>query len=253
MNILTGKLMKIYKVSLLNGTKQIIGDGNSQPFRALVRNKLDGEIFSVICKKIPQQKIAAECFAALILREWGISTPEPCIVDDEGEFFYGSRDATYPNLKQRMNWDDKLSDPVKEQLIRIAAKIIATWSETGTVIAADEAIANFDRHIGQILWDGGDPVWVDHDQSLGVADDFMPNANKLASLLVACDVHLEILPRAIAQSFTFSNACLNVAESELDSLEYGFADFVADRLPALATKVLARFPQPKDLLQVAMQ
>ncbi|MFC3626721.1 hypothetical protein ACFOKJ_11370 [Vogesella amnigena] len=237
--------MQIERTTLIPGTEQSLGEGNSKPFRAQVRLSTGG-IITVICKRLEQHKIAAECFAALVLRGWGISTPAPCLVLAGNEVLYGSQDAAYPNLKQRLGWSDHLPDQYKEKLIVAAATLLASWSQTGVVVAADEAIHNVDRHIGQVLWDGGEPVWVDHDQSLGVAD--LPDRNKLALLLSACGLHNQVQTSAVSHALTLSdNGLLEAAESAAEAGTYQFAEFVANRLPALASRVVARFPQPNDL------
>lgn len=237
--------MQIERVTLIPGTEQSLGEGNSKPFRAQVRLSTGG-IATVICKRLEQHKIAAECFAALILREWGIATPVPCLVLTGDEVLYGSQDVTYPNLKQRLGWSDDLPSIYKEKLVVAAAALLASWPQTGAVIAADEAIHNVDRHIGQVLWDGGDPVWVDHDQSLGVAD--LPDANKLAALLGLCGLHSQVQASAVSHALTFSNnEILDAAESAAEASAYQFSQFVANRLPLLASRVVARFPQPNDL------
>ncbi|SME91313.1 hypothetical protein [Pseudogulbenkiania subflava] len=239
--------MQIERAALIPGTEQSLGEGNSQPFRAQVRLSTGG-IATVICKRLEQHKIAAECFAALVLRAWGIATPAPCIVLAGNEVLYGSQDAAYPNLKQRLGWSDHLPDQYKEKLIVAAATLLASWPQTGAVIAADEAIHNVDRHIGQVLWDGGEPVWVDHDQSLGVADGNLPDLNKLAWLLGSLGLHSQIQTSAVSHALMLpGNELLEAAESAAEAGAYQFAEFVANRLPALASRVVARFPQPNDL------
>lgn len=245
--------MHIECTTLLTGTEQSIGEGRNHPFRAQVRSLAGNGIFSAICKRLSPQKIAAECFAALILHGWGISTAAPCLVISDNGLFYGSRESSYPNLKQQLSWDNALPDEVKRKLIACAALLIASWAQTSTVIAADEAIANLDRHIGQILWDGGEPVWIDHDQSLGLADAHLPDRNLLAGLLVKCELHGPIQNQAISQSRRISGHDCQPAQRALDRAISGipiafsypdFADFVSLRLPALAARVLARFPNP---------
>lgn len=239
--------MQIERATLIPGTEQSLGEGNSKPFRAQVRLSTGG-ITTVICKRLEQHKIAAECFAALVLRGWGITTPAPCLVLAGNEVLYGSQDAAYPNLKQRLGWSDHLPEQYKEKLIAAAATLLASWPQTGAVIAADEAILNVDRHIGQVLWDGGEPVWVDHDQSLGVADSNLPDMNKLAWLLGYFGLHSQVQTSAVSHALMLpGNELLEAAESAAEAGAYQFAEFVANRLPALASRVVARFPQPNDL------
>lgn len=239
--------MQIERATLILGTEQSIGEGNSKPFRAQVRLSTGG-ISTVICKRLEKHKIAAECFAALVLRAWGIATPAPCLVLSGDEFLYGSQDAAYPNLKQRLGWSDALPEQYKNTLIAAAATLIASWPQTGAVVAADEAIQNVDRHIGQVLWDGGEPVWVDHDQSLGLADSNLPDLNKLALLLGSFGLHSQVQKSAVSYALMLpGNELLEAAESASEAGVYQFAEFVANRLPALASQVVARFPQPNDL------
>lgn len=239
--------MKIHRLTLLRNTRRPLNEGLNQAFRAAARPIEGGAVVSVICKPLPPPKIVAECFAALLLRAWQINVPEPCLVTDEHELFFGSLEVAYPNLKQRLGLTQDLPAPAVAAIVAMAAALVSSWESTPIVIAADEAIANRDRHIGQILWDGGQPAWIDHEHAFGLSD--LPDENKLAGLLAYCGLHETARAGAVARAFTLQdNGLLAQVETVCNAEAYGFADFVADRLPALASKVLSRFPAPNDLL-----
>ena len=169
--------MKLQTAELITHGEQM--DGINCAVRAVVR--LDGKDVAAIVKKIEQPLIAAECFAALLLKGWGLSVPEPILVKlHDDTYAFGSLEVKYPSLKQSLSLD-KLPDTAKEAAYKKLAAIIGKWKQTPLAIASDEAIGNKDRNTGNILWDGGKPWFVDHERSFGLIAQ--EDLNKLAMMV----------------------------------------------------------------------
>ena len=222
-----------------------VGEGLTKPVRAVVR--VEDRDIAVILKYIPPHSIAAECFCALLLRAWGVPVPEPILVETPTGPAFASMEVEYPSLHHRLGLNlNGLPDSVRTQLTHEGARIVCGWKATPLALAADEAISNYDRNLGNLLWDGGDPWFIDHDQSLGKSTQ--PNANKLAKLAQLIGEHSPIERAAVGVALTLSAHYAQEAEIESGIDATGFAAYVETRVPSLASKVLSRFPKPQDLL-----
>lgn len=154
----------------------------------------------------------------------------------------------YPNLKQRIGWFDDLPDAVARVLLAEGARIVAMLPETPRAVAADEAIDNRDRNLGNILWDGANVAWIDHERTLGLVP--MEDANKLAQLVAhGADDVARIQRAAVAVALTLSAQVIDAAKAECAGIDVAaFARLVSERLGPLAARVCNRFPRPDDLL-----
>lgn len=224
-------------------------DGVTQPIRAIVR--LNGRDVSVILKEIEPPFIAAECFAALLLRGWGLNVPEPVLVDIEGAYAFGSLEVNYPSLKQRINFAS-LNDIVQKAVFAHISVIVSNWKNTPLAIAIDEAIGNKDRNIGNILWDGGEPWFIDHERSFELIRQ--PDFNKLAQIVSTTDLSDSIQKSAVSAVFLLLPSVLDEAEQAISEFQTkAYNDYVKNRIPLLANKILQRFPQPQDLFNQTTQ
>jgi hypothetical protein len=149
-------------------------------------------------------------------------------------------------LKQRMGFDNSIPDDAKSRLIEICATIVSRFPETPLALVADEAIDNRDRNLGNVLWDGANVAFVDHERAFGLQDD--EDRNKLAMMAIHSGEGEQVERAAVSLALTLSGELVReVSESGgLDSQDY--ADYVAERVKNLATRVLERFPKPVDLL-----
>ena len=241
--------MVLHTVNLVPGTETPVGEGINRPSRCVVRFP-DLSTRAAILKRLTPQGVAAEVFCALLLRGWGLSVPEPAIVNgvSGASIAFGSIDAGYPNLKQTIGWSDSLSDPVKNILIDRGSRLVSGFTETPKALVADEAIDNRDRNLGNILWDGTNVAWIDHERALGLSSD--SDANKLAVMSIMSGNHMPIQRAAVAISLALgSQAIIDASAACGCSLSdtTGFVTHVSTRLPALAARVLDRFPQPTSL------
>lgn len=240
--------MSIPLVTIVPGTEQPAGDGINQPLRAVIRFP-DQSVRSGFVKQMAPVSVAAETFCALLLRGWGLNVPEPAIVATP--FAFVSIDAGYPNLKQRIGWSDTLPPQVKALLEQHGARLVAGFSETPLALAADEAIDNRDRNFGNILWDGNNVAWIDHERALGVVPQ--ADGNKLALMAIMSGDPNGVQRSAIGISLALGAQAVADAQRECNVMPEvaAFAKSITERLPGLAQRVLARFPQPADLLNPA--
>ena len=138
-----------------------------------------------------------------------------------------------------------MSQAEQNALIKFGGDLISQYESTPLVIAADEAIGNFDRHLGNILWDGSQFSFVDHERSLGLGDD--QDLNKLALIVSNADNLSSIQTSAVAIALTLSIDIMHsIKSSEVDVRAH--SEYLSSRVTKLASKVLSRFPEPKDLL-----
>ncbi|PVY89358.1 hypothetical protein C8C95_0158 [Acidovorax sp. 99] len=241
--------MELPVVELISGTETPVGTGVTGAQRALVRYP-DGNARAAIVKRMDTRAIAAECFCSLLLRRWGLNVPDPAIVGSPPMAF-ACIDVSYPNLLQRVGWSANLPPEMRVVLEHAAAKLVASFAQTPLALAADEAIKNLDRNLGNILWNGNDVAWVDHERALDACPEPMADVNKLAALAVMSGEQDRIAAAAVTASFTLSPIAVAEAERICSAGEdsAGFAAVVSDRLRHLANAVLARFPRPSDLLE----
>lgn len=237
--------MSIETVAVVPGTETPVGDGINRPVRCIVRFA-DQSIRAAIVKRLTPDGVAAEAFCALLLRGWGLSVPQPALV--AGEMAFASLEVTYPNLKQRIGWSENLPDSVKRALFIQGAKLVSSMGDTPRALSADEAIDNRDRNLGNILWDGSNATWIDHERAFGLGPE--PDGNKLATMIVGSGLDCSgIQTAAVAVSLSLGAQVVAEAVGHCDGLNVSnFAAQVTGRLSLLANRVLQRFPQPADLL-----
>lgn len=241
--------MELSVVELIAGTETPVGAGLTGAHRGLVRYP-EGMVKAAIVKRMETRAIAAECFCSLLLRRWGLNVPEPAIVGDP-PIAFACVDVSYPNLLQRVGWSEDLPPHIKVALAQRAAKLVADFAQTPLALAADEAIRNLDRNLGNILWNGNEVAWIDHERALGISPGGTPDRNKLADLAVMSGEHDRIAAAAVTASFTLSGGAVDDAERvcAVHADTAGFSAVVSERLRHLANAVLARFPKPNDLLE----
>lgn len=216
---------------------------------ARVLTRADGTQFAAIIKRMEQQRVLAEAFCALLLRGWGLTVPDPYLVDKDGIIAFASADAIYPSLKQRLGLVDMPEGPAKNALLNLAVQLVAQFKHTPVALMADEAIDNRDRNLGNILWDGQDTTWIDHELALGLAQD-LDDVNKLAAMAGATPHAEAVKAASVAAWMAASRDAPNAAAQSCVNAE-SFAMLVTARLNGLGSRILARFPAPQDLLSGA--
>ena len=165
----------------------------------------------------------------MLCRAWGLSVPEIVIIKDR-EFLVASIDVGYPNLKQRLNLTDDLPESIKQALVVNGAKLISTFSSTPLAIAVDEAINNRDRNLGNILWDGNNVSWIDHERALGYVGS--KDLNVLVSLALMSGEAEKIKVAATATALTLSSELIVDSTQNIQGVEdlVDFQKFVLQRI-----------------------
>lgn len=142
----------ILRGRLIPDTETPLDDGKTipPPMRAKVRLE-NGKSAQAIIKRMSPRETAIECYCSVLIAGWNIPTPPVALIDDGGDsFIFASLDTTYPSLKKQFGITTNMGD--REQIARTfaAGQIVKTWEEVPIVIAADEAIKNYDRNLGNI-------------------------------------------------------------------------------------------------------
>lgn len=126
----------------------------------------DGESVGVYLKQLAPSALLAECVGSLLARACGLGAPRPLLVSDpqqrlgatDGLPLFGLEEVDNRSMRQWIEDGEDIA--VQEALM--------AWSNLRACCVLDEAIANIDRHAGNLLWDGDEAfVPIDHDFSLG--------------------------------------------------------------------------------------
>ncbi|MEM5314291.1 hypothetical protein [Paraburkholderia sp. JHI869] len=162
---------------LIPATLRPVGQGLSGAKRGQV--KISGISHKCVVKPESIGGVVAECFAAAVGIHLGLPTLKPVIVRYPGksEMWFGARDLQHPSLLTAMNVNDAAG-------VRRAALLLATWAQFGSTISFDELIANPDRNLQNLLWDGQDFWLIDHARALGNA---VHEKNTLANVAMSLE------------------------------------------------------------------
>lgn len=234
--------MPLIHVELVEGTEKDGPEGTTSPKNCLVR-MADGSLQKAIIKRVDEKSLAAEIIGAHLLRHWGLQVPDPFIVRlPNGDFAFGSKEEPYPSLFQYIGMDDEdLTPDVAGDLRARAAALVFSHKQSSVAIAADEAISNFDRHIGNILWNGNSISWIDHEKCFWLSKE--EDANRLVNLSGMLSNQEEIKSDSIKSAKLISKRNPPDFTSEfsihLSKLDY---NKVVLNLHSLAERVRRRFP-----------
>jgi hypothetical protein len=241
--------MQIEIAKVVHGTETPAGDGITGAQRCVLLLKSGGMRAAVI-KRGPIGQIASEAFAALLLREWGLTVPEPFLVEEAGRLAFASADTGYPNLKQHLGLAGLPDGPAKDAATKLAIVIACDFPSTSLAAACDEAIDNRDRNLGNILWDGTSEAWIDHAFALGEGNT-MQDCNKLCAMAIAIGNEDRMQRATVAQALLLKRDTPNMVEAALADSPIPpreLASFVPQRLVSLGNRLVARFPSSADLL-----
>lgn len=241
--------MSIGWATIMPGTEMPVGAGITGAVRCILASPGRSN-FAAIIKRDPIHQVIAEAFCALLLRGWGVPVPDPYLVADGSNVAFGSADATYPNLSQRLGIAGFENGSAEHQAaVKLAARLACQLPSAPLVAAADEAIDNRDRNLGNILWDGTSEAWIDHAFALGNGAQ-LDDVNKLCQMAIFSELAEDMRSSSTAQSLLMDRSTQKTVRDELST----FVDtsvqarFVSDRLNQLGMRLLARFPVPQDLL-----
>jgi hypothetical protein len=225
---------------------QLFNDLNVNPtWKAHV--KTHNNVITAYVKQLSPQKLYIECVCAVLGRYLGLPIPKPIIVKvtsenfpeiPEGNFHlaFGSEDACYPSFRRYAK-----SNEAMEQLKKFA--------KTLDIGVFDEWISNWDRNVGNILYDGGNNFsFIDHENAISpllTPEDSAKN-NQIVDVIYAVqsefekyrinrDVQSSILPQykdlplSILSDKTF--ASLYLSDKEI----IGVITFLDKRVENLST------------------
>ena len=244
--------MKLETARLVRGSETPEAEGTTGAQRCTLV-LADGRRVAAILKRAPIGQVGAEAFSAVLLRAWGLPVPTPYLVPDDAGLAFASADAAYPNLRKRLGLDTLPAGPAKDAALYLACELACSLPSAGKAAAADEAIRNPDRNLGNILWDGATEAWIDHAYSLGQAPVHIGTRNKLCDMAQLVGAQTAMSTSAVAQAFALNRAAPHEAAQQLPPALQGqaLADQVAQRISGLAMALLNRFSPPKDLLSGA--
>jgi len=143
--------------------------GNSKNGAKVVLLYLEemGYEVTAYAKPLEKESFAIECLTSLLGIKLGLPIPEPIIaITDQGEAWYATIDIGHPSLRQTIDLGNNNEVLNTESNLAILKKL-SEWCDLNNAIAFDEWIANDDRHIGNVLFDGVKSFWlIDHDQAM---------------------------------------------------------------------------------------
>lgn len=131
---------------------------NSKCGANLVKLTLANSIHEVTAyaKELKDLDLLVEIMTTLLARESGIPMPEPVLAfsKDGNKLLFATIDVKYPDLTKRLVLDPAANNvPLNAQNMPILRKL-SEWPLITESIAFDEWIANEDRHVGNVLFDG---------------------------------------------------------------------------------------------------
>lgn len=241
--------MTIEWATLVAGTETPAGDGITGALRCVI-STVDGQQLSAVLKRDVPELVFAEAITALLLRAWGLPVPPPYLIREQNGIAFASADVGYPNLKKALGISEALGHlPEQQVLQRMAMAVVLQLPSTALAIVADEAIDNRDRNFGNILWDGTSEAWIDHAHALGNAPH-MADRNLLCMMATALDQGEPALQAALARwtAIDRSQVAVSAAAIQADYDCAAWQTMISSRLENLGMRLVARFPNPSDLL-----
>lgn len=235
---------------LIPGTESPVGIGRGAALRCVLR--VDGSLQAAVLKRASLAEVAAEAFCALLMDRWGMPVPDPFLVHEPGGVAFASGDVGLPNLKQRLGVCPRFPGTSLGAALVEAENTILSLATAPLAAAADEAVGNRDRNVGNVLWDGmpGGEVWIDHAYSFGLGEwALLDDKNDLADMARHVGRGAELQASAIARALALDPAvhkelaqglpaCLGRARRDM-------AEFVTDRVNSIAARLAKRLHQPE--------
>lgn len=242
--------MEVQWAELIKGTERPIGIGITGAMRCTIR--ASGTVIGAVLKRGPREEIVAEAFCAILLRSWGLNVPDSYLLEVDGDLAFASADSGYPNLSQRIGLSlIPEGTPEYDAVVKQACFMICNLPSAPLAAVADEAIENFDRNFGNVLWDGTTEAWIDHAMSLGNGRSKMPDANKLCLMAAHVGDAENFSRSALAAWMLLDRSRPGSAGSEIKSiadLDEPIKD-ICSKLSTMGNRLLARFPTAHDLLK----
>lgn len=128
--------------------------------------ELDYEV-TAYTKQLSEQDLLVEIMAALIGRTIGLNIPEPIMAAsiDQQEIHFGSVALQFPDLTHTIELQN--GKPTNTPANMAMFKKLSEWQQMNHALTFDEWIANSDRNLGNVLYDGKDNFHlIDHNQAM---------------------------------------------------------------------------------------
>lgn len=235
---------------LLPGAEPFSDSNINQTWKGHVRTN-SGTVV-VYAKLIDAREICIEAFCAILGRQLGIPIPKPyliladctslsCVPEGQHALMFGSEDADFPSFRRYANCE--------QAYVRLQK-----FKSTLDVGVFDEWIANHDRNIGNILYDGGsDFLFIDHGLAIpNGMDPLLPASdNNIIRVLFSIKSELEKFRdlRTASQDITPAYGLLELKEIMNQTLSTRYLaeneiekvlDFLLKRLSVIDSLVRCR-------------
>jgi hypothetical protein len=117
-------------------------------------------------KRLTELEFLVELMAALMGIEMGLPIPEPvAAVSENNEVWFASVDMKFPDLSRHLTVANNQIQNTAQN-VEILRRL-ANWPAIQQAIGFDEWIANGDRNIGNVLFDGKDRFYlIDHNRAM---------------------------------------------------------------------------------------
>ncbi|MGK0255189.1 MAG: hypothetical protein ACI9OE_002712 [Mariniflexile sp.] len=156
--------MEQVEIGVMLPGAQLFNDLNVNPtWKAHV--KTHDNVITAFVKQLSPQKLYIECVCAVLGRYIGLPIPKPIIVKvtsdnfpdipkDKFHLAFGSEDANYPSFRRYAESKE-------------AMQKLKKFAKTLDIAVFDEWISNWDRNVGNILYDGGNNFsFIDHENAI---------------------------------------------------------------------------------------
>lgn len=166
-----------------------VGTGLYQTHKSKVYlQDIDKEVDAYTKYGISDTSLLVEVIASLIGRKLGLPIPEPLIVVDEDNqsVHFGCMEIRHPDLSKVLEISN--SRPLNNKANQSVYKKLAAWEYLDLSCVFDEWIANDDRNLGNVLFNGTDTFHlIDHNRAMRlpfaenkpIDDNFLMNVNVL--------------------------------------------------------------------------
>lgn len=213
--------------------EEVNGKFGAKRVKLSINNQIEVNAYA---KKLNNTQLLIEIMTALIGREQKLPIPEPVIAynKERTEVWFASIDVKHPDLAyhliiKRNNIENNLNN-------KAIFKKLAEWNYLDQACVFDQWIANNDRNIGNILFNGKDQFYlIDH--NLAMALPFAENQAIESELL---DINISINGTdEIAKQRIKANLIMH-AESIPSQLPQQIADQLTKEIPHFKGEILTK-------------
>lgn len=211
---------------LLDGFSKF-DDGNVNPvYKGNIQTEFNDEPLSCFFKIVSKRELLVESVCSLMARHLNLPTPEPylvimregvCPIEGNPSIpAFGTVDAKAPSFRQYVTGSKLKDSEIKQRLMK--------WRDFASTAAFDEFIANGDRHIGNLLYDGKNFSFIDHGLSMREYQrpDIRLSTNQLFNVVADKDEVTRIRYRkaALKETPSYGTIPFNLLSAKTLATEY---------------------------------